>query len=53
MTVEQAQAAVDAAQEAFKDAQAGIDAAWAVWHQKHDALFAAKHDLSDAKRANR
>lgn len=53
MTIEQAEAAVAAAQAAFDDAKAGLDTAWAVWHQKHDELFQAKHDLSDAKRANR
>lgn len=50
MTVAEAQAAVDAAEQAFKDAKAGIDAAWDIWHQRHDELNEARHNLREAKR---
>ena len=53
MTVAEAEAAVAAAEQAFAEAKAGIDAAWDVWHQKHDELSAARAALHDAKRAAR
>lgn len=52
MTIEQAQTAVATAERDFKDAKAGIDAAWELWHVKHDALFAAKEVLRNIQHAH-